>query len=78
MLNHKDSNDINLNWKLSELANQIRTETNKKQQWQTDKKAPIHSGNISSGVPITDKKVKRIEKPKQLQWNELKSELTLS
>ena len=27
-----------------------------------DNKAPIHSGNINSKVPITDKKVKYIEK----------------
>ena len=39
-----------------------------------DNKASIHCGNINSKVPTTDKKVKYIEKPEQLQWNELKSE----
>ena len=39
-----------------------------------DNKASIHSGNINSKVVTTDKKVKYIEKPEELQWNELKSE----
>ena len=30
-------------------------------------KAPIHSANINSKVPTTDKIVKYIEKPKQIQ-----------
>ena len=37
-------------------------------------KVLIHSGNINSKVLITDKKVKYIEKPEQLQQNELKNE----
>ena len=43
-----------------------------------DKKAQIHSGNINSKVPTTVKTVKYIGKPEQLQWNELKSELTVT
>ena len=39
--------------------------------------APIHSGNINSKVMTTNEKVKYTEKP-ELQWNELKSELTVS
>ena len=39
-----------------------------------DNKAPIHNANINSKVPTTDKKVKYIEKPKQLQQDELKNE----
>ena len=35
-------------------------------------KVLMHSGNKSSKVLITDKKVKCIEKPEQLQQNELK------
>ena len=77
MLNHKDSDDNNF-WKYSELTNQIKTETNTKQRWQMDKKAQIHSGNINSKVPTTVKTVKYIGKPEQLQWNELKSELTVT
>ena len=46
ILNHKDGDDNNLNWKHSELTNYIRTETDRKQKQQTDNKAPIHSGNI--------------------------------
>ena len=34
----------------------------------------IHSGNINSKVLTTNKKIKYIEKPEQLQWNELKNE----
>ena len=37
-------------------------------------KVLINSGNINSKVLITDKKVKYIEEPEQLQWNELKNE----
>ena len=37
-------------------------------------KVLIHSGNINSKVLITNKKIKYIEKPEQLQWNELKNE----
>ena len=33
-----------------------------------------NSGNINSKVLITDKKVKYIEEPEQLQWSELKNE----
>ena len=55
MLNHKDSDDNNLNWKHSDLTNKIRTEINTKQQKQTEK-APIHSGNINSKVLTTGKK----------------------
>ena len=39
-----------------------------------DYKVLIHSGNINSKVLITDKKVKYIEKPEQLQQNELMNE----
>ena len=35
-------------------------------------KVLINSGNINSKVLITGKKVKYIEEPEQLQWNELK------
>ena len=77
MLNHKDSNDINF-WKYSELTNKIRTDAITNQRWQTDNKASIHSGNINSKVPTTGKKVKYKEKPEQLQWKELKSELIVS
>ena len=34
----------------------------------------INSGNINGKVLITDKKIKNIEEPEQLQWNELKNE----
>ena len=37
-------------------------------------KVLINSGNINSKVLITDKKVKYIEEPEQLQWNKLKNE----
>ena len=37
-------------------------------------KVLIHTGNIKSKVLITGKKVKYIEKPEQLQLNELKSQ----
>ena len=69
MLNHKDSDDNNF-WKYSELSNQIITETNTKQRWQTHKKAPINSGSIYSKVPTTDKKVKYRKKPKAttMKW----------
>ena len=43
-----------------------------------DNKAPTNSGKISSNVPTTGKKVKNMEKSEHLQWNELKSELTVS
>ena len=33
-----------------------------------------NSGNLNSKVLITDKKVKYIEEPEQLQWSELKNE----
>ena len=33
-----------------------------------------NSGSINSKVLITDKKVKYIEEPEQLQWSELKNE----
>ena len=71
MLNHKDSDENNFQ-KYSELTNQIRTETNTKQRWQTDHKASIQSGNINSKVLTTGKKVKYIEEPEQLKWNEYK------
>ena len=37
-------------------------------------KVLINSGNINSKVLITDKKVKYIDEPEQLQWSELKNE----
>ena len=37
-------------------------------------KVLINSGNINSKVLITDKKVKYIDEPGQLQGNELKNE----
>ena len=36
-------------------------------------KVLINSGNINNKVLITDKKVKYIDEPEQLQWNELKN-----
>ena len=106
MLNHKDSNDKNLNWKqwvnkLNKNRNKYKaTIANEQQgsntQWQhkqqsndNHQKSKIHrktrttmewikkrinSGNINSKVMTTNKKVKYIEKPEQLQLNELKSE----
>ena len=35
-------------------------------------KALINSGNISSKVLVTNKNLKYIEEPEQLQWNRIK------
>ena len=37
-------------------------------------KVLINSGSINGKVLITDKKVKYVEEPKELQWNELKNQ----
>ena len=37
-------------------------------------KGLINSGSINGNLLITDGKVKYEEKPKQLQWNELKNQ----
>ena len=39
-----------------------------------DYKVLINNGNINNKVLITNKKVKYIEKPELLQWNELTRE----
>ena len=65
MLNHKDSDGNNF-WNYRELINSIRTETHTKQRWQMDNKAPTQWQH-NSRVLITNKKVKYIEKPEQLQ-----------